>query len=229
MVCMSIDTSKYNLNSNVSNLNDARIICLGETHFNRNHQQNNGRIIASLYGPKDVVLVEAEENVEPNVYQSRIDHQTQYVNKPIQIRGWDIIRPYADWKTAASEAKPLIEKSVKLLLGSFIASSILKSAFGVNLYLDLIIPIVGIAGMFISHLGKVAKENMKNLPLRNRNMFKVIDSALKEKEKVFVIAGSLHFEKCDATLRRAGLNNDDCIDETMRFFKDKKYAILTPK
>ncbi len=73
---------------------------------------------------------------------------------------------------------------------------------------------------------------VNEVPQRNRNMCESIENALKTHDRVFVMAGSHHFECPEEYEREKGIDYrpaEEAIRETTFFLETTKVAILLPK
>jgi hypothetical protein len=74
------------LAKNVEYLVQAEVICLGESHGNQEHMQNNALLIDVL-SEKDTDLILVEHD-EEGAFRS---DQAKYVRSPVPVQGWDKI------------------------------------------------------------------------------------------------------------------------------------------
>jgi len=224
-------SSQYSVITNVESVDEAQIICLGETHSSGYHRKINGAVIDSLYRPGDIVLVEGEVSSEGGKKHSA---QISEVKNPVEIRSWDIVKSESDRKfheAMSSEITFRFFMNIGVILASFIGSKILKATYGTDYYLGAVgrgvLPTVSIASLGI----KMLRRTYDKLPIRNRNMCETIEeeSGLGKNRRIFVIAGITHFQECHPFWKTIGFSNEGTIHETMKYLEGKKFAILIPR
>lgn len=187
------------VSKNVDHVLEAEIICLGETHETLSHMLRNGQLIDAIGESDDLILVEHDDS------QNCRSDQARYVQKPIEIRGWDKRDPeLMDELQALYEVNP-IDIIGQILFGD---APIDRSEESDALFQRII----------------------DGLPERNRHMCKTIDANFYPGRRIFVIAGQGHFRP-PATMHKDGINlqsQQKAYDETLAYLKGKKYAILVP-
>ncbi len=71
------------ISSNVEHINDAEVICLGETHGTFSHMYRNAQLIDAISEKQDLLLVEHDDNL------SFRSDQAKYLRKQLPLKGWD--------------------------------------------------------------------------------------------------------------------------------------------
>lgn len=199
-----VDQHFVRISGNVEHLDEAEIIGLGETHIVDAHRVRNAKVIDDLAAPNDLILVEHDERRE-----FRSD-QAQFVQSGLQIYGWDDRSGESDdaagrmntAATAGALALPLIFVFPPLGIG------LAASSFG----------------YFCSQGKRDGKIIDQELPMRNENMCRTIDKCRENGRKIYVIAGSAHFEPSETSQEQQKM-----YELTINYLKDKKHVLLVPK
>ena len=191
--------------TNISKLEDAEIICLGECHDENKHCKNIATIIDATCGANDLVLVEADDKFSPG--WSRRSEQLKYVKKPLKILGWDV-------------RKGPVCAELELA----------RTEFGIyhSLFTKTFRKLFSFANYrAIERLTRAEKAYEKDFLERNLHMRRVIDenhSKMEPGSKIYVIAGMGHlaFIKDDNFSRENVL----AVRKIHSYVKTKKFMIL---
>lgn len=235
---------------NVEHLDEAQVIGLGEVHRKEEHQKNNGELIDALSEPKDEILVETSiysapasavlkkppkdfnesEKVLAQLLDPKFSNQIKYVEKPLATSGWDL--PLSQQNLCLNLT---ITPVIKIAISTCVLSGMAAIPF---LFVK---PITGIALGALSALSIIGTSLLSDrqegidlfsdMPARNRMLCQQTEEKLKPDRRVFVIAGAAHWTP-------SILKKKICVDytpvvtacqETLEYFKTKKFAILIPK
>jgi hypothetical protein len=69
--------------ANVSHLEDAEVICIGETHTNQQHRRNLAALVDSLATKGDLLLLEYDQR---KAFRTK---QAEFIQTPLLTLGWD--------------------------------------------------------------------------------------------------------------------------------------------
>lgn len=241
--------------SNVDNLDEAQIICMGETHGNEIHRKINAEIIDSLFVVNSILLVEKASS-EPQDVSSLLsaNEQAKYVKKPIKIQGWDIEEDDNRTKelTYFVESQMIYEKpqvvhfvnpSKMIALGDNLENNQLSTSskvmglfaffcttFCIALFIKSCTPCI--KKYYERQVRQGVQKIIHDVPVRNQKMCESIEDALKIYEKIFVIGGGNHFDFVEDGEGVEGLDytpSNKAVENTIKFLATKKFAILIPK
>jgi hypothetical protein len=190
------------ISKNIEHLDEAEVICLGETHGTYRHMSNNGKLIDILSEPdSDLVLVEHDENLP--TFRS---DQAKYVKRPLPIKGWDKL-----------DEETLQEISSKLDLDPM---SLISMIFFGRLPIQK-----------LEEIQWANQKIIDDLPARNQHMCQTIEENRGKGRRIYVIAGSGHLSLPKGKMYR-GLDvkpQEEAFQETLTYLKTTKHAILIPK
>lgn len=213
--------------ANVEHLDQADVICLGETHTEDSHRKNNGALIDMLSQKGDTVLVETEER------RPMWDDQTQYVKNQVELDGWDRRDP----STNTGVAKLFTSVALDIISDIFLILGIIALFLFSPMAAYVLLPmgfVLGIAGMVLAKQGVQAV--FDDIPERNRSLCERIDEAALSRKRVFAIAGSAHLSPVSASnynfFEKALIDfkpQDEAFQETLASLQKHKFAILVPK
>lgn len=71
--------------TNVENLEEAQVVCLGENHHSIAHRLNNSKLINQIACENDILLTEYDERRGT----SDAKYQVPYLSKRLSVHGWD--------------------------------------------------------------------------------------------------------------------------------------------
>lgn len=243
--------------ANVSHIEDAEVICLGEIHGNQDHKTWNTQLIDALCDEdQDLVLKEYDERHSPK--SLRNFQLTDLKHKNLKIKGWDryehsdIIESEVVWINYNKARRALQE--LKTAKNQEIFFHVSSACTALAYLLDIISLSPGIPLLIAmqcwsvfsrlraekqfdeARKNSIATEEEKiiaKIPERNRHMCQVIQKELSSARKVFVIGGKTHFQEMRPPF--VGEDKDewrkkyvDHVQETLAFLKQKKFAILIP-
>lgn len=196
---------KYRVDSNVEHLDEAEVICFGETHTNDRHRAVNAALIDTLCEEDDRILTEHDED-------GRRTDQAKYVKHPLKVVGWDLntdgaIRQLAE--ASQIQIRSLDEALRVILFGQFPRRHEIK-------------------------VQKAVQRVFNELPARNGNMCKKIGEHSLKGRRLYVIAGSDHLRPTIYSNTRYSRwldrrPQDQAFQQTRNYLKTKKFAILTPR
>lgn len=243
--------------SNVDQLDEAQIICLGEMHDVEMHRMINAQIIDMLYEQESILLVEKStqeinENLSLSDKEEDAISQAKYVRQPIQVDGWDIEDDEIRIKELGKYVRAcMIYEEPKVI-------HFLSYSKTTRLYEDLennrlstcsrIAKIVSFGcrlsctALFVKTCKPCIKKYYKakarqglqkiinGCLLRNQRMCEVIQDVSENYKKVFVMAGQAHFEMIEKETKGIDYGpSNKAVKLTMDFLSTKKFAILIPK
>lgn len=213
-----VDQNFVVVEKNVENLDEARVILVGETHSRDDHRINNGGLIDALSEKDDLLLVEESEK-DPHPEKT---NQIRHVRKPLAVGGWDVD------KIAGLE--PYVASTPLFYFG---IAMICAWPFGT---------IVGSLSLLASLVTRTngLRQIINGIPERNRNLCRVIQRSIRPGNRIFVIAGSAHLAPLKILKWKKSLidqyltgidmgNVDRAYTETTDYLKGEKFAILIPK
>jgi hypothetical protein len=191
------------ISQNVKHLDEAEVICFGETHGTYHHMFHNAQVIDALAEPEsDLILVEHDDKL------SFRSDQAKYVKTPLPVKGWDKL-----------DEKIIKELSKKLSLDPI--SLISQIFFG------------RISTKKLEDMKWATQKIIDDLPDRNRHMCKTIEENRAKKRRIYTIAGSGHLSMPDKKkvdyLNTDSKPQEVAYKETLEYLKTKKHAILIPK
>lgn len=189
------------VSQNVKHLDEAEVICFGETHGTYRHMSNNAKVIDALSEPdSDLILVEHDEHLK-----FRSD-QAKYVKKPLPVKGWDKL-----------DEATINEISSKLKLDPM---SIISMIFFGRLPEEK-----------VEEMQWANQKIIDDLPERNQHMCKTIEENGVKDRRIYVIAGSGHLSSPKGKMYEGLNKDPQevAFRETLAYLKGKKYAILIPK
>ncbi|MBX7066329.1 MAG: hypothetical protein K1X28_03780 [Parachlamydiales bacterium] len=213
--------------TNVARLEDAQVICLGETHIKSDHRKHNGALIDMLSKKNDLVLVESHL---PEPYD---DEQVMYVQTPLEVEGWDF-RP----ETTDDGVNKLFSGiGLEICAEAALILGIIGLFFWAPLISYILIPIglvLMIAALMLATKG--VQQIINDIPLRNQSLCKTIDEKASVERRVFAIAGSNHLRPVKDSkfnfIQKAICDfrpQDQAYEETLASLQKHKFAILVPK
>lgn len=247
----------YVLISNVSNLSEAQIICLGENHFNQTDKQINAQVIDQFYEKNSILLVEeatrkADESLgDLNAFHEEMRQKYQ-IEKSIDIDGWDIEfdnEQFQELKRAYM-SKNIFEnpKPTHFINSSKVPgfnddlkddqlidreqNKSLLSSFCTSCCTALFIKSCRpcIKKHYKKETIKALQKIINRVPARNQNMRDTIQHTSHIYRKVFVIAGCNHFTTVDKKIDGVDYTAEkNSLRQTIEFLKTKKFAILIPR
>lgn len=242
--------------SNVDQLDEAQIICLGERHGSETHKKINAQIVDMLYENESILLVEKssqEINEESNLLHEDelINEQAKYVKTPIKIQGWDI----EDNENRITELKEFVTASMiyeKPRASYFLSSSRISRISNdlENNQLSTCSRITSLfsfccilccTSLFVKCCTPCIKKYYKKkgyqgfqkiineVPLRNQKMCETIQNVLETNKKIFVMGGNKHFDFVEQGLEGIDYGpSNNAVEQTIGFLETKKFAILIP-
>jgi hypothetical protein len=189
------------ISQNVKNLDEAEVLCLGETHGTYRHMSNNAKLIDALSDEKDLILVEHDEKL------SFRSDQAKYVKRPIPIKGWDKI-----------DQVGLNEISRKLRIDDM--SSLISMIFFGRLPREK-----------LEDMQWANQKIIDELPERNQHMCQTIEKNRAKERRTYTIAGSGHLSSPEGKMYDGlnKKPQEVAFQETLAYLKTKKHAILVPK
>lgn len=194
----------FKMISNVDHLDEAEVICFGETHWNNRHMRNHALLIDALCEQDDLILLEYDEK-----YGKREPDAASYVQQSLTKMGWDKRDPSAD-----ATDKIGLRLNQELSLPTLIRR-----------ILDRVFPrLAKLEEKERDYLQKVFDE----LPERNRRLCKTIEENQKKDRRIYAIVGSSHLRPSKEK-KNDGINREpqtQAFNETLAYLQTKKYAIL---
>ncbi len=245
--------------SNVDQLDEAQIICLGESHNNEIHKEINAQIVDTLYEDESILLVEetSQENNEQSkiLYENEIlPEQAKYVKKAIKIQGWDIefdenrrkeLHEFV--KASTIYKKPKVSDFLTLSKITKVDKDLENNELSNCCQITKIFSFFCTwccTAIFIKSCTPCIKKYYKNkayqglqeiineVPIRNQKMCETIQHVLETHKKVFIIAGNKHFDFVEEGEGIKELDfgpSNKAIGQTIDFLATKKFVILIPK
>lgn len=248
----------YILRGNVDQLDEAQVICLGESHGNKSHCRINANIINYFNLNRSILLTEKAKELESEdlSFQSEFEKACteELIDIPIKIDGWDIqfdkqqmkdIEGFMRAGIIHKKPRPIhfINGSKLIKLKEDIENSQLSNCERTSSVFSFLCTMC-CTGLFVKSCNpciskyyeikthKGLQKIVDNVPVRNQSMCNSIQKASEIYERVFVVAGSGHFEVVRKGEGREGINykpSNDAVKKTIKFLKTKKYVILIPK
>lgn len=222
---MSLDLSNYKIKANVKSLQEADYIFLGETRLSSAHKKANAAVIDALYREGEIVFIEENEN---NTKEERGNFhcQTKFVKSDISIKGWDVESTITLKDKFSNLLPQMLQGGLESGLIATVAMALARNSY----HLDKVIAGIWVCCQFINFMNIFAKEVCKELPIRNRHMFKILEQNNPgPNKKRYILGGTAHFSALSETLKQHGFDNTEAMRELANYLKNKKYVILTPK
>jgi uncharacterized iron-regulated protein len=238
------------IDSNITNLEEAEVICLGETHDKETDERKNAWLIDLLYKPGDVILVEGLDKDEEKVSYREVSYlasQARFVKKTVKIKGWDSQEAHNkidDVKGKAYEIFALLKamyqsKQYNLPTITKILEKLEESEEKQKIYELLEIcqgneqrvrfAIYAMVANVNLYCGKlIATKVRETFVKRNECMKQAIQMQLNGKNKVFVIAGKRHFSPNKKTEGHERIEQEKELESLRMFLKEKKFVIFNP-
>lgn len=203
---------------NVKHVDQAEVICLGETHISVIDRVRNGDFINELrLQPEDLILVEDGSN---NPAPSRA--QIKYVNSSVPVNGWDI----EDIESHSAQICSYIYRA--LLLSPFISLISLPVAVYLRNWWG-VLPVIGGCVGSVYYMKKMSNTVDDRMVERNQNLCKVIEQNKRPDRRIVVIGGRLHFSLQN---RRSSVSPQDkeAVKELTDYLKKStRFVVLNPK
>jgi hypothetical protein len=152
-----------------SNLQEAKIVCLGEAHIAEEHRNAITKLINSIAKTNDIVLVEGMQSTEEEYY--KLCRSTKTIKKQVKVFGWDNMTlldkmhlQIKEWYPLSDQLRTLSDQSKEFHQGS-------------------------------QNLKAISEEFIALATERNKSMGDTIDYMIKKypDKRIFVIAGMDHF------------------------------------
>lgn len=196
------------VDTNVEHLDQAEVICLGEQHSEENHKIHNAEIIDILSKKSDLILFEGNNN-NPLMFKDLGKIQTEFVQYPLEIKGWD---------------KRIGVERIKNDL-------FLNIRYGSNLFCRILRNTCTFFGLG-NRLNNALQRRLDEVPERNLLMCEAIQANWQEGRKIYVIAGCGHLCSSEGSPLEGlvDLNPQNrAYENTLSYLRTKKFAILIPK
>ncbi len=242
--------------SNVDQLDEAQIICLGESHGNETHRKINAQIVDMLYENESILLVEKssqEINEESSLLceDELINDQAKYVKKPIKIQGWDVeynensIKELKEFVTASMiYEKPRASYFLSPFRINRISNDLENNQLSTCSRITSLFSfccILCCTSLFVKCCTPCIKKYYKKkgyqgfqkiineVPIRNQKMCETIQNVSETNKKIFIMAGSNHFDFVGQGLEGIDYGpSNNAVEQTVDFLAAKKFAILIP-
>lgn len=246
---------------NVSDLRDANIICLGERHLNDQHGRNNAEVIDALCDENDLILAEEEEDGYgwesqakhvkfslPVKGWDKLDEKTlkglhtMYTKlvpleffQGLAINIGIFFEEVARWKFAIKiPYLAYIPISCIGLYGCYkLSKGVRKISALVRIFEDTKDSSLKRLEYLMDFMQTEESSQllMKGLPVRNTHMAQKIEENLPLNRRIYVIAGSAHFQPsgCDNCSNKIHIYQNEGYKIILDCLRKQKFAILVPK
>lgn len=231
-------THKY-VAGNVEDLSEARVICLGETHFDAHALVRNAFLINQWYGKGDLVLTEYPP-LEQN--QNGLNSQSIFLNKGLRIDTWDTFAKREEIYTLNPKMEEVIQKITALealihddlwpeqVLATlrFFPPEEKKKGKAVAWQEIPAIergPLTNrLIQVVLQHFDKQVNATLfKTCITRNENLVDKVHKSLQTHKKIFVVAGRSHFFPTEDYVQK------EASEVVKQGLKSTSYLMLDPR
>lgn len=221
--------------TNVDILEDAEVICFGETHTIEDHRKHSAMIIDELSQPNDVLLLEEPAPNQPEQY-------SKYLKKQIETQCWDAPVSEKDKEEllAYSLAEEFVQRPSCPTCIEVPENTKIPSCCLITCALSAVLCDCICSKIFSSCIRKYYKRKylqgfqkiIKDCPLRNEFMRKNIERVVSQGKRAFLNSGSAHLRPIDPKRRVKGIDYtavDQAVEDTLNYLRTKKFIVLIPK